>query len=206
VIKEAIKRWGTKNLGLKILSVITAGIIWFHVVTERSYETQVKVPIKWKTLSEGIVVTKEPPGSVEVRIRGKGKELVRFSKKLEINLSFSKEEVGWRKIILKEENIKMPQRVKFEVVELIGPKSFVIRIEKKGKKTVPIVPKIEGKVKIKLLPTRTKITALRRKLRRITKIETQEIKMKKDSVWVKLQIPEGVESEVESVLVILRKQ
>jgi hypothetical protein len=59
---------------------------------------------------------------------------------------------------------------------------------------------------VKLIPGRTKITALRRRLRKINKIKTQEIKMKKDSVWVKLQIPKGVESKVESVLVILRKK
>ncbi|MCK4352799.1 hypothetical protein KAW65_05260 [candidate division WOR-3 bacterium] len=123
----------TANLGLKIFSLLIALLLWFYVMTERVYEKTLIIPLSFVNLSENLSFAEQPPKSVKVRIRGKGKELIRlkFGEYPKIVSDFSKVRKGWKRVDLKKKDVNIPYWSKIEVLSDPNPKSFVVRIEKK---------------------------------------------------------------------------
>lgn len=208
-----MRKWITTNLGIKFLSLFTALLLWFHVTTERTYENTVTVPIQCINLGKNLLVTKAPPQSVKVKIRGKGKELLRFRRSAKITLDLSETELGWKRIELEKENIELPPESKIAVVSSPTPKSFVMRIEEKVNKTVKVTPTLnvgtvrEPSLQVQVIPETVEISGGRTAVTPISKIATEEISVPDNlpaTLKVRLIIPEDVRASVNSVTVNLK--
>ena len=60
----------TQNLGLKVLSLIMAVVIWFFVDVGKEMEISVAVPVLFKNIPSGLVVAGAPPPPINVRLKG----------------------------------------------------------------------------------------------------------------------------------------
>lgn len=200
-------KWGTTNLGIKFLSLFTAILLWFHVITERTYEITVVSPIQCIKLDKNLLITKAPPESAKIKIKGKGKELLRFSRSVQIILDLSETDPGWQRIDLKEENVELPPESKITIVSIPSPKSFVIRIEEMAKKTVKIIPDLKSDINFQLLPESIEISGGKSAVTAISKITTEEINPSNKlpaTLRVRLVIPEGIKTSTDFVTVILK--
>jgi len=195
------------NLGLKVLSLLTAILFWFHVITERTYETSTIVPIQYINLGTNLLITKLPPTSVKVKIRGKGKELLRFRGSAKILLDLSDHELGWKRVDLTKDEIELPSESKLTVVSGPTPKNFVMRVEEKVKKSVKVMPNLTSSAcNFQVIPEVIGISGAASIINPITKISTAEISLPTElpvTLKVSLIIPEGVQTSVDSVTVIL---
>ena len=206
-------KWITANFGIKILSLLTAFLLWFHVITEKGYEKTIQIPISYVNLPENLLLTKQPPKLAKVKVRGKGKELLRFGQNIKVELDLGETELGWRRIDLKKEDVVVPCESKIEVVSELIPRSFIMRVEREVKKKVKVVPNLKSdsshemgrEYKFEVIPETVEISG-GSDVYQISEITTEEIALPPEfpeTLKVKLEIPEHMETDTDSVSVIL---
>lgn len=203
-------KWITANIGLKILSIFIAAIVWLHVVTEKNYEQVFSIPLTFKNLNESLIFGENPPESLKIAIRGTGKELLlfRLGRGPTAVYDLTGFERGWKRIEFNETNVILPPGSKAELKGIIEPKSTVLHLEEKVAKVLRVVPNIKGNIEYDVNPRSISVSGSRKALQRIRTIKTEEIDTENftapETLKVKLSIPEGVISPIDSVTVILK--
>ena len=67
-----------RNLGLKLLSICIAALLWLVVAGERVVERVMRVPVELQNLPSDLEIVSNPPDTVEVRVRGPSGTLARM--------------------------------------------------------------------------------------------------------------------------------
>jgi hypothetical protein len=67
------------NLGWKVVAVLLAMVLWFHVATEETYEKHFSTSIHPVGLNSRLAVERIDPPSGEVAVIGTGKQLLQLS-------------------------------------------------------------------------------------------------------------------------------
>lgn len=195
------------NKGLKVFSILTAFLVWFHVITEKTYEKLVKIPVTWVNLQKDFFLAKPPPDEVQVRLSGPGKEFLWLDKSLKVVIDLRSQGMGWHRIDLNDESINMSNGSRLTLKEGPYPSSFVIRIDKQAQKQVRIIPNLKTNYIFEIIPPATRIKGGSGDIFPVSAILTDPI-IPKDSfpetLKVKLVIPEGIQSDADSVTVILK--
>jgi len=203
-------KWITANIGLKILSIFIAVVVWFHVVTEKNYEQIFAIPLTFKNLKDNLIFAEAPPESLKVAIRGTGKELLvfRLGRKPTAICDLTGAGKGWKRIEFSETNVILPPGSRAELKGIIEPKSTVLHIDEKIEKVLRVVPNIKGNVEYDVNPRTVAVSGSRKTLQRIRIIKTEEIDTANfttpETLKVRLSIPEGVISPIDSVTIILK--
>jgi hypothetical protein len=65
-------------LGLKVVGLILALLLWFHVATDRVYDIDLSYQFHYEKLPTEVVMAAAPPKDVSVRLRASGKQLLRL--------------------------------------------------------------------------------------------------------------------------------
>jgi len=60
----------THNLGLKIMSLFLAIVLWLFIAAEKDSEISFSVPVEIVNLPNGLVVASRPPARIDVRVAG----------------------------------------------------------------------------------------------------------------------------------------
>jgi hypothetical protein len=68
----------SRNLGLKLLSICIAALLWLVVAGEHVVERVLRVPVELQNLPTDLEVVSNPPDTVEVRVRGSSGALGRL--------------------------------------------------------------------------------------------------------------------------------
>jgi hypothetical protein len=61
--------WPFRHLGLKVLSVVLALLLWMIVSGEEMVERGLRVPLELQQVPVGLELTGEVPATVDVRVR-----------------------------------------------------------------------------------------------------------------------------------------
>ncbi len=137
-----------KNLGLKLVSLFLAAVIWVAVsaprregVSERAFNA----PLSLVGMSRDFVITTPVPENVSVRLRGRKSALASVSSQtLEVPVDLKwVQQRGEATITLRPQALNVPPDV--EVVS-IEPNKFRFRVEALRQRTVPIRPFLMGQV------------------------------------------------------------
>lgn len=120
--------------------MIIALFLWFHVVTERTYEETVLIPLELVDVPEGLVLANELPQWVKVKVVGKGKQLLllRFSE-LKARLSLAYVRNRRTSLRLGAADVGISRESNVEVVK-IEPDMITIDLERLVSKRVKVVP------------------------------------------------------------------
>ena len=135
-----------KNLGLKVVSLLLAFVLWFIVSAprrERVRERIVTAPVSVVALSPEFVITTEIPGSVAVRVRGRQSDLRTLtptSLEVPVDMAWA-QQAGEVEITLRPQAINVSPEI--EVLSIV-PNKIRFRIERLRQKTVPIRPFLVG--------------------------------------------------------------
>lgn len=138
-------RWFGTNLNLKIIALLLALLLWAHVTTERRYEWEFELPLRITETNSDLVLVSDPPEFVTLRLRGKGKRLLR--------LRFSYPSVRyWARDIEQGENILLLNRDVLELVadpevtlvSVVEPTRMRLTFDRLASKVVPLVASAEG--------------------------------------------------------------
>ena len=134
-----------KNLGLKLVSLILEGVVWFIVSAprrEKPIQRIVTASLSIVALPSDLVITTEIPTSVAVRVRGRRSELRALaSQSLEAAADLSRAQAGDVIITIGPSGINVPEGI--EVFSIV-PNQIRFRIEQLRQREVSIRPLLAG--------------------------------------------------------------
>ncbi|MFQ6078748.1 MAG: hypothetical protein ACE5NJ_06405 [Thermodesulfobacteriota bacterium] len=65
-----MKGFFTKNLSLKLISILLAVILWYFVINEKGGETALSIPLDFRNIPSSLIIFKNPVESINIRISG----------------------------------------------------------------------------------------------------------------------------------------
>jgi hypothetical protein len=70
---------GLRHIGLKIMSIALAALLWLVVAGEQIVERALRIPLEFTNVPPGLEPVGEPPDVVDVRVRGSSGRLSRIA-------------------------------------------------------------------------------------------------------------------------------
>lgn len=128
------------SFGFKIAALVMALLLWFYVATEKVYEYTKSFPVKISNTPKELILSAEVPEEVQVKIRGKGKELLKLLllEKKNVQIDIGKFKVGESDYTFKPSEIPIPEGLELKVDEILSPKNIKISLDHLMKKKVSI--------------------------------------------------------------------
>ena len=132
------------NIGLKIVSVFIAVLLWLVVAGEQPAERGLRVPIELQNLPATIEVVDLPVETVDVRVRGPSGTLSRLAAgDMVAVLDLQAARPGQRLFHLTPDQIRTPFGVE---VTQVNPPTVAMRFETAATRAVPVAPAVIGEV------------------------------------------------------------
>ncbi len=133
----------TKNLGIKILSLAFAIMLWFFVVGEEKAEITISIPVELVNIPSNLVVANDIPSAIDVRVYGP-RSLIRavatqgISRVIDLKGSIP----GKLLVHITPDSIPLPTGIR---VLRINPQNIEIVLDHVLRKRVLVKPVIIGK-------------------------------------------------------------
>ncbi len=139
----SLRRLLFADIGTKALSLILALAVYVHVFSAREREMTYRVPLLISPLPAGLTIANEVPTEVRVRVHASGKDLLKlkaFPFRAEIAIDSPHAEMLQRPIL--DSDFRLPQGVRVASMEVLGPRTLDLSIEKLGSKIVPVAVRV----------------------------------------------------------------
>jgi YbbR domain-containing protein len=131
-----------RHLGLKVVALALATLLWLSVAGEHVVERIIRVPLEFRNIPPQLEVVGDPPGSVDVRLRGSSTVLSRLEAgEVVAVIDLENARPGPRLFHIRNEDVRAPYGV--EVAQVV-PGTLAIEFEKSGHRVIPVIADIEG--------------------------------------------------------------
>ena len=141
-MSRGVSIWPFRHVGLKLLSLGLAVLLWMVVSGEATVERGLRVPLELQQMPEGLELQGELPALVDVRVRGGSDTLSRMAAgDLVAVIDVHTARPGQRLFQLTPEQVRAPFGVQ---VLQVSPASVAMVFERTATKQVPVVPVTEG--------------------------------------------------------------
>jgi YbbR domain-containing protein len=131
-----------RHLGLKVVALVCASLLWLTVAGEHIVERSLRVPLEFRNIPEGLEISGDPPATVDVRMRGSSALLSRLVPgEVVVVLDMRSARAGSRLFHLRNDEVQTPYGV--QVAQVVPP-TLSLELERTLRRTVPIVPVVEG--------------------------------------------------------------
>ena len=131
-----------RNLGLKLLAVLLASVLWLTVAGEHIVERTLRVPLELRNVPTQLEIVGDPPMTVDVRVRGSSALLGRMDPgDVVALLDLEGARAGSRLFHLRVDEVRGPYGVE---VAQITPSTVALELEKSARRSVPVTPAVEG--------------------------------------------------------------
>jgi YbbR domain-containing protein len=135
--------WPFRHIGLKLLSIGFAILLWMVVSGEETVERGLRVPLELQQSPPGLELTGEVPTTVDVRVRGGSGALSRvLAGEVVAVLDLRAARPGRRLFPLTPEQVRVPFGI--EVVQ-VTPSAIAMAFEATLTRKVPVVPVVDGR-------------------------------------------------------------
>jgi YbbR domain-containing protein len=131
-----------RHLGLKVLALALATLLWLTVAGEHVVERSIRIPLEFRNIPPQLEIAGDPPSTVDVRVRGSSALLARLEPgELVAVLDLSSARPGSRLFHIRPDEVRAPFGV--EVAQVV-PASLSLGLERSATRVVPVVPALEG--------------------------------------------------------------
>ncbi len=131
-----------RHFGLKVLAVLLASLLWLTVAGEHIVERTLRVPLELQNVPTELEIVGNPPMTVDVRVRGSSGLLNRMDPGDAVALlDLQGARPGSRLFDLRTDDVRGPYGVE---IAQISPASIGLELERSGRRSVPVVPAVEG--------------------------------------------------------------
>jgi YbbR domain-containing protein len=132
-----------RHMGLKLMSVLLAVVLWMTVSGEETVERGLRIPLELQQFPPGLELGGDVPTTVDVRVRGASGALSRVSAgEVVAVLDLRTARPGRRLFPLTPEQVRVPFGV--EVVQVM-PSAIAMAFEPSASRQVPVVPAVDGR-------------------------------------------------------------
>jgi YbbR domain-containing protein len=131
-----------RHLGLKVVALALATLLWLSVAGEHVVERIIRIPLEFRNIPPQLEVVGDPPANVDVRLRGSSALLSRLEAgDVVAVLDLANARPGSRLFHIRNEEVRSPYGV--EVTQVV-PGTLGIEFEKSASRVIPIVAPVEG--------------------------------------------------------------
>ena len=131
-----------RHLGLKIVALVMATLLWLTVAGEHVAERIVRVPLEFRSIPPQLEVVGEPPTSVDIRLRGSSALLSRLEPgEVVAVLDLANARPGARLFHIENDDVRAPYGVE---VSQVVPATLGIEFERSARRVIPVVTPVEG--------------------------------------------------------------
>jgi YbbR domain-containing protein len=131
-----------RHFWLKTVAVGIAALLWVAVGGEKIVERSLRAPLELQNKPETLEIVGEVPSTVDVRLRGSSTALGRLMPgDVVAVLDVSTAKSGSNMFHLAPDHVRVPFGVG---VTYAGPATVPLVLERQERKTVPVVPSVEG--------------------------------------------------------------
>jgi YbbR domain-containing protein len=142
-LSKRVVTWPFRHLGLKVLSLGLALLLWMVVAGEETVERGLRVPLELQQMPAGIEVLGDIPTTVDVRVRGGSGVLSRVGAgDVVAVLDLRSARSGRRLFPLTPDQVRVPFGV--EVVQ-VTPSAVAMGFEPSATREVPVAPAVDGR-------------------------------------------------------------
>ncbi len=131
------------NLGLKLVALLMALLVYLNVYTDRPATMIVSFPLQLADLPDSISLSGPVPAAVQAEIRGTGKQLIRL-RLTEPHLSVSLAGVATGRFERAFSAADLPLSEGLEVERMVGPRMLEIDLDRKRVLRIPVAARVEG--------------------------------------------------------------
>jgi YbbR domain-containing protein len=135
--------WPFRHLGLKLLSLGLAVLLWTAVAGEETVERGLRVPLELQQLPASVELSGDVPTAVDVRVRGASGTLSRVAAgDIVAVLDLRGARPGRRLFPLTPDQVRAPFGV--EIVQVM-PSAVAMAFEVSMTRPLPVLPSVEGR-------------------------------------------------------------
>lgn len=173
---ERIRGWLLENLGLKLLSLGLACLLWAVVLGEQKVEVSIDLPLEL-AIPADLALVNDPPETLEIQLRGP-RTLVRTAVPREVALQRLAPKLveGENVIPIRREMVQAPRGI--EVVGVL-PQRLRLILEPLTEREVEVSPRIQGAPpegyavqQVTVSPARVRLAGPAGALRRVARVHT----------------------------------
>ena len=133
---------GFRHVGLKVLSIALAALLWLVVSGEQIVQRELRIPLEFTNLPPQLEMVGSRLNVVDVRVRGSSGALSRIAAgELVAVLDLRAAREGPRLFPLTSADVRTPFGV--EVVQ-VTPSTVSMTFEQSARKFVPVMPEVDG--------------------------------------------------------------
>ena len=133
------------NLGLKLVALLLAVLVYLNVYTDRPASMIVSFPIQLTDLADSLTIAGQPPGAAQVELRATAKQLIRLRlTEPPIKISLAGVGEGHFERALGDADLPIPEGAAIEVNRMVTPRTLALEIDRKTKRRLPVAARIQG--------------------------------------------------------------
>jgi YbbR domain-containing protein len=186
-----------RNLGLKVLALVLATLLWITVAGEHVVERSLRVPLEFRNVPETLEIVGNTPDTVDVRLRGSSALLSRVQGgEIVAVLDLDGARAGSRLFHIRPDEVRAPFGV--EVSQII-PATLPLELEKSARRRVPIVPATDGQPapgfvmgRVSSDPPTIEIVGPESRIRQVAEATTEPVTIKDATARVRDGVTVGV--------------
>ena len=131
-----------RHLGLKVLAIALAVLLWLTVAGEHVVERSLRVPLEFRNIPSTLEIVGNAPDNVDVRVRGSSALLSRLQAgEIVAVLDLGSARAGSRLFHIRNDEVRAPFGV--EVAQVV-PATLALELERSTRRTVPVRPALDG--------------------------------------------------------------
>lgn len=187
-----------RNLGLKVLALAIASLLWFTMAGEHVVERIVRVPLEMQNRHERLELVGNPPDQVEVRLKGSSGLLSRLQPgDIVAILDLESARPGSRLFHLRTDQVRSPFGV---TVSQVIPQTISLAFELGEARVVPIRPDVQGEPapgyvrgKVTIAPSSVEVVGPSSDLHALREATTEPVSIDGASARVEETVTVGVD-------------
>ena len=186
-----------RNLGLKLLALALAILLWLTVAGEHIVERSLRVPLEFRNVPEALEIVGNAPDTVDVRMRGSSALLSRVQPgEIVAVLDLAGARPGSRLFHIRTDEVRAPFGI--EVAQVI-PSTLALELEKSARRLVRVTPATDGDPAPGYVVARTtseppsvEIVGPESRVRQVTEATTEPVSIKDAKARVRDTVTVGV--------------
>jgi hypothetical protein len=133
------------NLGVKLIALVMAMLVYLHAYTDRPTTMVVSFPIQIDGMPDTLSLAGPLPAVVQAELRGTGKQLIRLRlTEPRLRVSVAGVAAGRFERSVAEGDLPLEGATGLAVERLIGPRMLQFEIDRRAEKLVPLAGRVNG--------------------------------------------------------------
>jgi len=133
------------NLGLKLIALLMALLVYLNAYTERPASMVVSFPVEIDGLPDSLALYGPRPEPVQAELRGTGKQLIRLRlNEPKLQVSVAGVGPGRFERSISEPDLPIGASAGLSVERLIGPRMVQLQIDHRTERHVPLAARVSG--------------------------------------------------------------